>query len=161
MLSPFSDADLAGDERSRKLISCGCSLVGKHSLKGWAKTHTRITLSSDHSELHATFRAVSEGLGHTDHCQRFANQTARRGVGCCVCTPRRNQPPRSGKIRHIVAGFLWIQQSAAEKCLKFNAPLGRDSPAHLYATYLDWETMRRHSERISVDFIGGRATFAP
>merc|ERR1711884_964058 len=66
-----------------------------------------------------------------------------------------------GKTRHIDTGYLWIQQTAAEKRLKFGKVLGRDNPADMYTKYLDWDTIRRHSERVSADFVDGRASTAP
>ena len=38
---------------------------------------------------------------------------------------------------------------------------GRDNPANLYTKYLDWDSIRRHSARVSADFMGGRALSAP
>ena len=66
-----------------------------------------------------------------------------------------------GKTTLIDTGFLWIQQTVAEKRLRFSKVLGRDNPANLFTKPLDWQTIRRHSERISVDFADGRASVAP
>ena len=66
-----------------------------------------------------------------------------------------------GKTRYIDTGLLWRQEVAAEKRWKFGKALGRDNPADFYTKYLDWETMRRHSERISADVVDGRAATAP
>ena len=38
-------------------------MAGKHLLKGWSKTQSLIALSSGESELYATPKAASEGLG--------------------------------------------------------------------------------------------------
>ena len=62
-LSIYTDADWAGDKRDRKSTSGGCIMIGSHLLKGWAKTQTLIALSGGESELYATLKAASEGLG--------------------------------------------------------------------------------------------------
>ena len=69
--------------------------------------------------------------------------------------------PGLGKTCHIDSGFLWIQRTAAERRLRFGKTLGRNNPTELCAEYLDWETIRRHSEKISVDVMDGRAYTAP
>ena len=38
-------------------------MIGKHFLIDWAKTLTLVALSSGESDLYATLRAASEGLG--------------------------------------------------------------------------------------------------
>lgn len=65
-----------------------------------------------------------------------------------------------GKTRNIDTGFLLIPQIAAENHLRFGKVVGRDNPANLDTKYLDWETIRRHSEEASVDFVDGRASTA-
>merc|ERR1711884_788586 len=59
----FTDADWAGDKTSRKSTTGGCITMGQHCLKSWSKTQTLIALSSGESELYATLKAASEGLG--------------------------------------------------------------------------------------------------
>ena len=59
ILSIYADADWAGDKISRTSTSGGCIMMGRHLLKGWAKTQTLVALSSGESELYATLRAAS------------------------------------------------------------------------------------------------------
>ena len=58
-----SQAEWAGDNNGRKSASGGCIMIGRHPLKDWAKTQTCVALSSGKSELYATLRAASDGLG--------------------------------------------------------------------------------------------------
>ena len=106
-------------------------MLGSHVLKGWAKTQSLIALSSGESELYATLRAASEGLGIQSIAKDigidlrgevWADASAALGI-----IKRRGL----GKTRHIDTGYLWIQQTAAEKRLKFGKILGRDNPADL------------------------------
>ena len=62
-LSVFTDADWAGDKETRRSTTGGCVTIGKRLLKGWSRTQTLIALSSGESELYATLKAASEGLG--------------------------------------------------------------------------------------------------
>lgn len=62
-LSVFTDGDWAGDKETRKSTTGGCLMVGKHLRKGWSKTQTLIALRGGESELYATLKAASEGLG--------------------------------------------------------------------------------------------------
>ena len=132
-------------------------MIGSHLLKGWAKTQTLVALSSGESGLYATLRAASEGLGLlavakdlgiTLRGEVWGDASAALGI-----IKRRGL----GKTRHIDTGFLWIQQTAAERRLQFGKALGRDNPADLYTKYLDWETIQRHSDKISIEYTEGRA----
>ena len=65
-----------------------------------------------------------------------------------------------GKTRHIQTGFLWVQQVAAEKRLKYGKVLGKENPADLYTKYLDWATMGKHMNRVRYEVTTGRASEA-
>ena len=136
-------------------------MIGNHLLKGWSKTQTLVALSSGESELYATLKAASEGLGLLSVAKDlgiwlsgevWADASAALGI-----IKRRGL----GKTRHIDTGLLWIQEVAAEKRLKFNKVLGRDNPADLYTKHLDWDTIARHCARMSMDFAEARASTAP
>ena len=63
-------------------------------------------------------------------------------------------------ITHITLG-LQAGSAAAAAALKFDKVLGQDNRADLFTKYLDWKTIRMHSEMISVIFEDGRAATAP
>ena len=160
-LGIFTDADWAGDKRERKSTSVGCIMVGNHLLKGWAKTQTLIALGSGESELYATLRAASEGLGLIAIAKELS--ITMRGEVWSDASAALGIIERKGlgKTQHIGTGFLWIQQTAAERRLQFGKVLGRDNPADLFTKYFDWETMKRHSPKRSLDYTDGRASSAP
>ena len=62
-ITSFSDADWVGDKNTRKSTSGGCLMLGKHLVKGLAKTQALIALSSAESELCAVLRTAAETLG--------------------------------------------------------------------------------------------------
>ena len=136
-------------------------MIGNHLLKGWSKTQTVVAPSSGESELYATLKAASEGLGLLSVAKDlgiwlsgevWADASAALGI-----IKRRGL----GKTRHIDTGLLWIQGGAAEKRLKFKKVLGRGNLADLYAKHLDWDIIARHRARVSLSFDDGRATTAP
>ena len=135
-------------------------MMGNHLIKGWAKTQTLVALSSGESELCATLRAASEGLGLQSIAQDLGIDLQGEVWGDASAALGIIKRRGIGKTRHIDTGYLWIQQTAAEKRLEFGKVLGRDNPADLYTKYLDWEPIRRHSEKISGKFEDGRAASA-
>ena len=63
IMKVYTDADWAGCRETRKSTTGGCAMLGKHTLKGWSKTQSRIALSSGESELYASLKASAEALG--------------------------------------------------------------------------------------------------
>ena len=117
--------------------------------------------SSGESELYATLKAASEGLGMLSIARDIGIHLAGEVWGDAAAALGIINRKGLDKTRHIDTGFLWVQQVAAEKRLKFGKVLGRDNPADLYTKYLDWETIRRHCNRMSSEFDEGRAESAP
>ena len=66
-----------------------------------------------------------------------------------------------GKTRHIDIGLLWIQQTAAERELKFGKANGKHNPADFYTKHMDVETIGRHTTTLACEFTEGRAKEAP
>ena len=65
-------------------IGGGCIMMGSHILKGWSKTQSLIALSSGESELYATLRAASEGLGIQSIAKDVGIDLRRRSMGGCI-----------------------------------------------------------------------------
>ena len=45
--------------------------------------------------------------------------------------------------------------------MQFGKVLGRDNPVEFYTKYMDWDIMKRHSDKISIVYTDGRASAAP
>ena len=112
-------------------------------------------MSSGESELYAALRAASEGLGTQSIAKDLGIELRGEVWGDVSAAIGIIKGRGLGKTRHIDTGYLGIQQTAAENRLKFGKVLGRDNPADLYTKYLDWDTIRRHSEYLSLDFADG------
>ena len=135
--------------------------MGKHLIKGWSKTQTLSALSSGESELYATLKAASEGLGLLSIAADLGIQLAGKVWADASAVLGIIKRKGLGKTRHIDIGLLWIQQTAAENRLKFGKVLGKDNPADLYTKYLDAETIHRHCRTIAAECTEGRAESAP
>ena len=136
-LSIFTDADWAGDKVTRKSTTGGCIMLGSHLLKAWSKTQTLVALSSGESELYATLKASSEGLGMISIAKDLGISMDGEVWGDSSAALGIIKRRGLGKTRHIDTGLLWIQEVAAERRLKFGKVLGRDNPANLFTKHFD------------------------
>ncbi len=134
---------------------------GQHCIKSWSSTQATVALSSAEAELYALVKGASQTLGiiamgadfgmtldgrvHTD-ASAALGIVNRQGLG---------------KLRHISAQYLWIQDKVRTGDLAVNKVPGTDNPADLFTKHLCAETMRRHVGALGLDFAGGRATSAP
>ena len=59
----FTDADWAGNRRSRKSMSEGVATIGGHCIKAWSKTQAAPAKSSAESELYSVVEGATAGLG--------------------------------------------------------------------------------------------------
>ena len=120
-----------------------------------------MALSSGESELYATLKAAAETLGMMSMMKDLGWQVAGEIWGDASAALGIIQRKGLGKTRHIDTGLLWIQQTAAERQLKFNKVLGKDNPADLYTKHLDTTTIERHTKTLACEFSEGRAKEAP
>ena len=157
----FTDADWAGCKESRKSTSGGCICVGSHCLKTWSKTQSLIALSSGESEFYAALKASAEGLGIMSLMRDFGWETKGEVMGDASAALGIINRKGLGRTRHLDTGLLWIQQTAAEKRLKYTKVLGTDNPADLLTKYLPLETLDRHCQKLDITFPTGRAAAAP
>ena len=136
-------------------------MIGNHLLKGWSKTQTLVALSSGESELYATLKVASEGLGLISIARDLGIQLEGEVWGDASAALGIIKRGGLRRTQQIDTGLLWIQEVAAQKRLKFGKVLGRDNPADLFTKYLDWETVLRHCMRASTTCDDGRAETAP
>ena len=62
-LHALADADWAGDRQSRKSVSGGMILHGKHLIKAWTTQQSILATSTADAELYACNRAATESMG--------------------------------------------------------------------------------------------------
>ena len=124
MVTTYSDADWAGCKQSRKSTTGGCITVGKHTIKGWSKTQALVALSSGESELYASLKAAAETLGLMSMLKDSNWKMAGQVYGDASAALGIIHRTGLGKTRHIDTSLLWIQQTAAERQLKFGKVFG-------------------------------------
>ena len=103
--------DWAGDRQSRKSVSGGVILHGKHLIKAWTKQQSIVATSTAEAELYAGNRAATESMG----VQAFAKDLD--GVApirlhidssAALSTISRTG---LGKAKHIEIQYLWLQEA--------------------------------------------------
>ena len=154
-MKTFSDADWAGCKATRKSTTGGCVMLGGHVLKGWSKTQSLIALSSGESELYATLRAAAEALGIMAMMKDMGYQVSGEIWSDASAALGIISRTGLGKTRHIDTSLLWIQQTAAEKRLKYEKVLGKLNPADLFTKHLDANTMDTHIRKLAFEVAVG------
>ena len=136
-------------------------MLGKHPLKSWSKTQSLIVLSSEESEFYAALKASAETLGFISMMKDFGYETKGGILGDASAAPGIIHRKGLGRPRHIDTGLLCIQQTAAEKRLKYSKVLGTVKTADLVTKYLSSEVLGSHCARLNSNFKDGRAQAAP
>ena len=136
-------------------------MLGAHCLKHWSSTQPTIALSSGEAELaglsrgatHALgFRHLARDLGWDFKITIFSDAIAALGIA------RRRG---AGKIRHLSAQDLWIQEKVRNGELELQKVNGKENPGDLLTKHLPQSEMHAHMERLSMSRLGGRPTAAP
>ena len=157
----YSDADWAGCKATRKSTIGGCVVIGEHNIKSWSKTQALVALSSGESELYATLKAAAETLGMISLMKDLGWNVSGEVWGDASAALGIINRRGLGKTRHHDIGFLWIQQTAAQKQINFKKVLGKVNPADLFTKHLEEATITRHSNKLTYQFVDGRAAEAP
>jgi hypothetical protein len=132
-------------------------MVGSHLIKTWSKTQATIAKSSAESELYGIVRATCEtlglitlieDLGGTASARLHMDATAARGI-----------VDREGvsKVRHLDVNILWLQEQLARDKVPLLKVLGTENSADLATKHLSQDMIRKHTERMSLEFREGRA----
>ena len=104
-LHALVDADGAGDRQSRKSVSGGMILHGKHLIKAWTKQQSIVATSTAEAELYAGNRAATESMG----VQAFAKDLGRViPIRLHIATISRKG---LDKAKHIEIKYLWLQEA--------------------------------------------------
>ena len=127
----------------------------------WSSTQHTIALSSGEAELKGIVKGAADGLGlqsvgkdlsiHYDiHVYTDASaamgMVARKGIG---------------RVRHVEASELWIQDAVKNKVLTVNKVKGEDNPADILTKYIDQGNIHQHCHGIRQVPEFGRPDSAP
>ncbi len=132
----YSDTDWAGCPKTRKSTSGGCVMLGRHLIKSWSSTQASVSLSSGESEFYGVVKAAGIGLGYrsllhdlgvTLPLRVWTDSTATIGI----CSRQ-----GLGKLRHVDAQCLWIQQRVRDGTFELLKVRGEVNPADLFTKHL-------------------------
>ena len=158
----YSDTDWAGCPKTRKSTSGGCLMLGRHLIKSWSSTQASIALSSGEAEFYGVVKASGVSLGY---------QALLADVGLKV--PIRVWTDSSatlgicgrqglGRLRHIDAQCLWIQQRVRDGSVQLYKVRGDDNPADLFTKHLvSQDRINNLLELFGCRHRDGRAELAP
>ena len=157
----FGDSDFAGEVESRKSTSGGPSCIGDHTVKSWSSTQSIIALSAGEAELYAINRCAAVALG----LQSLMNDL---GVSLDIklftdATTGKSIASRKGfgKVRHISANELWIQDKISSKVIAIIKIKNKFNPADLMTKYLSREEIRQIMDDLQHQHSEGRNAYAP
>ena len=130
-------------------------------MKGWSKTVGTICLSSGESELAATVKGATEGLGI---------QAGLKDLGYPVDITLQSDATAAigmvtrqglGRVRHIAVADLWIQQRIRRGHLKIGKVPGKENPSDLLTKVLSADHAGYLMKKVGYEFAEGRAAKAP
>ena len=130
-------------------------------MQHWSQTQSTMALSSGEAELSGLCRAASKGVGRRSLMEDrgvkrkiVVLSDAKAAIGICR---RRGL----GKIRHLAAADLWIQDRVRRKDFELKKVVGRGNPADMLTKHLDHPTMLRHMGFLNLVAEEGRPESAP
>ncbi len=136
VLTVYTDADFAGDERTRKSTTGIANVLGSHRLSVVCKTQSVIALSSGESEFYALGSAAQRGLGLVSLLEDLSiyvplevhsDSSAAKGTSGRVGL---------GKAKHISTAYLWLQVAIRDQILTVKTFKGDDNIADLMTKQL-------------------------
>ena len=126
-----ADADEGGDKVTRRSVAGGVIMSGGHCLKVWTKKQQVVSLSTADSELYASVKTASEGLG----IQSVAKDL---GIACglslhldataTMCLVNRRG---LGKAEHVDMQNLWVQEATKSKKVRHEEDVFEREPRRL------------------------------
>ena len=153
----FTDANWAGCKAARKSTSGGVAMLGRCCVKSWSKTQNTIAQRSAESELLATVRGATEGIGLISLAQDIGIKLdVRMHVDASAALgiiERRGV----GRVRHLDVGTLWLQEQQLRRILEIRKVEGLKNPGDLFTKNLALERVDTFSGMIGYKFVSGRA----
>ncbi len=158
----YTDTDWAACPKTRKSTSGGCVLLGRHAVKHWSSTQASIALSSAEAEFGGVVRGAGQGLGYQALLKDLGVSVPLRvwtdssaAVGIC-------QRQGLGKLRHLDAKTLWVQQAVRTGRVDLRKIQGERNPADLLTKHsLTRARMEMLVELHGCRYLEGRAESAP
>ena len=139
----YVDGDWAGDLETRRSTSCDIALFGKHLLESHAVTQQVLALSSAESEFYALGSGAATGL-FIKHLLAEQGRELRLVLHTDSSAARSMvQRTGVGRVRHIQARFLWIQEEQRGGRLTVMKVAGSENPADLGTKAVTRDTLEK------------------
>ena len=134
---------------------------GLHLIRHWSATQSTVTLSSAEAELGGITKGASISMGLRSvaadlglHWTLTLQTDSTAAVGICR---RRGL----GKIRHLAAADLWVQDPLRTKDVALLKVPGSENIADVLTKHVDRATLCKHMRAMGLEQISGRAELAP
>ncbi len=158
----YTDTNWAGCPKTRKSTSGGAVLLGQHTIKHWSSTQTSVALSSGEAEFNGVVRGAGQGLGYQALLGDLGVNVPLRvwtdssaAIGIC-------SRQGLGKLRHIDAHLLWVQQAVRSGRVDLRKIDGEKNPADLLTKHsLSRDKLWQLTKLYDCHFLEGRAQSAP
>ena len=158
----YTDTDWAGCPRTRKSTSGGCLMLGRHTIKHWSSTQAGVSLSSGEAEFHGVVKGAGMGLGYQALLEDLGLQSKLRVWTDSSAAIGIASRQGLGKLRHLDAHTLWLQQAVRSKRLNLKKVPGTANPADIFTKHsLGREKLLELVELFDCRFTAGRAATAP
>ena len=160
-VTAFTDSDWAGCVRTARSTSGGIVMIGAHTIKSYSRQQKVVALSSAEAELYAMVAASAEsfvviGDAH-DLSVEFEGEVFTDSSAALGKAHRAG----IGKVRHLRAQGLWVQEVRATNRLKYLKVLGTKNPADVLTKHVPAELLGRHLQVTGMNATDGRAAAAP
>jgi hypothetical protein len=146
----YTDSDWAGCVATRRSTSGGIIMRGSHVIKHWSRTQIPIALSSGEAELYALVKGSTETIGAKQLAtDMMMSQT---GTLCTDSSAAKGTVSRigSGRMKHIDANYLWVQEKCANGSLVYRKVPRDDNPSDCLTHYWESASALRHFAICSV-----------
>ena len=157
----YTDSDWAGCKRSRKSTFGGVVLLHGDCIQTWSKTQSVVALPSGEAELYALVKATGEGLGVQSLLQDLGMKAEIEVLADASAALRIVARKGLGKVRHLQANYLWVQDVAAKGRAKYEKAKGADKPADVLTKPVGAKTLEKHCRQLRLQDRCGRAQLAP
>jgi hypothetical protein len=135
------DANWAGDTGGMRSTSAGWIYFGAHLLETYSSTQQIVALSTAESEYIAITKGAAHGLELRSVLMELGFEmpvvvASDSKAGRAMATRR-----GVGRVRHLDARLLWVQELVAQGVLKMETRPGEDNEADIGTKHLDLKRM--------------------
>ena len=139
VVSTYTDSDWAGCMATRRSMSGGVMMYGRHVLKCWSRTHATLALSSAAAELAAALKGSCECMCIMSMLRDFVKTCNGVMLGDASAALGVIRRQGVGRMKHIDVNMRWVRQKAAERTLDFQKFPGASNPADRVTKFVSKE----------------------